>query len=381
MSFSLADEFPLREGLQYLNHAAVGVWPRRTARKVQAFAEENMRQGAADYPRWLGTEHRLRQRLRRLLGAPHIDDIALVKNTSEGLSLIAYGLDWQPGDNIVISKQEFPSNRIVWESLADQGVSVRYADLAHDDPEQQLLNLMDARTRLLSISSVQFGNGLRLDIRRLGQACRAQGVLFCVDAIQHLGALQFDAQECLADFVVADGHKWMLGPEGLAVFYSTPAARDRLRLLQYGWHMTAEAGDFDRRDWQAATSARRFEPGSPNMAGIYALEASLSLLQDVGMAKVEGLVLEKARQLRHWIADRDDWQLLSPPQPERGAGIVTFRVRGRDLAAHQALVRHLMRQDIICACRGGGVRLSPHCYTPLSDPDRLACAIDSFVHA
>jgi len=378
MSFCLADEFPLREGLQYLNHAAVGVWPRRTVRKVQTFAEENMRQGAADYPRWLRTEHRLRQRLQQLVGAAHVDDIALVKNTSEGLSLIAYGLDWQSGDNIIISKQEFPSNRIVWESLANQGVSVRYADLAHDDPEQQLLDLMDTRTRLLSISSVQFGNGLRLDIRRLGQACRAQGILFCIDAIQHLGALQFDAQAYLADFVVADGHKWMLGPEGLAVFYSTPAARDRLRLLQYGWHMTQAAGDFDREGWQVAISARRFEPGSPNMLGIYALEGSLSLLQDFGMTKIEALVLDKARQLQHWVAARDDWQLLSPQQPERVSGIVTFRIHGYDLSVHRALASHLMQHDIICASRGGGIRLSPHFYTSLHDLERIGREIDRF---
>ncbi len=378
MPFRLADEFPLRDGLMYLNHAAVGVWPRRTARQVQAFAEENMRQGAVAYPQWLQRERRLRQRLQQLVGAAHVDDIALVKNTSEGLSLIAYGLDWQSGDNVVISRQEFPSNRIVWESLADRGVSVRYADLAHDDPEQQLLALIDARTRLLSISSVQFGNGLRLDLRRLGQACRAQGVLFCVDAIQHLGALQFDAQDCLADFVVADGHKWMLGPEGLAVFYSTPAARDRLRLLQYGWHMTADAGDFDREDWQVATSARRFEPGSPNMPGIYALEASLSVLLDVGMERVEEMVLAQARKIQHVVQSRSDWDLLSPQQPERVSGIVTFRVHGRDMAAHRALAVHLIRRDIICACRGGGIRLSPHFYTPLHDPERLVCEIDRF---
>ena len=128
-------EFPLRDGLVYLNHAAVGVWPRRTADAVKAFAEENMVQGAADYPVWMKTERELRGRLQRLVNAATAGDIALLKNTSEGLSLIAYGLDWQADDNIVSTDQEFPSNRIIWESLASKGVELRRADISGDDPE------------------------------------------------------------------------------------------------------------------------------------------------------------------------------------------------------------------------------------------------------
>jgi len=356
------DEFPLRDGLIYLNHAAVGVWPRRTCEAVKAFAGESMRQGATDYPHWMQIERELRIRLQRLVNAVSADDIAFVKNTSEGLSLLAYGLDWQPGDNIVSTDQEFPSNRIVWESLKDKGVELHLADLGNDDPEAAILALCDTNTRLLTVSSVQYASGLRLNLERLGTFCRDNEIIFCVDAIQSLGALCFDAQACHADVVVADGHKWMLGPEGLALLYIRPELRSQLKLKQYGWHMVEYPGDFDRRDWQPAKSARCFEPGSPNMLGIYALNASLSLLEDVGMQEIERRVLGRAVVLMDMIREASGCKLLTPHESGRFGGIVSFQFKGISHAGHEHIYRQLMQQQVICAFRGGGIRFSPHFY-------------------
>ena len=359
------DEFPLKEGLIYLNHAAVGVWPRRTADAVKAFAEENMVQGAADYPQWMKMERELRRRLQWLVNADSIDDIALLKNTSEGLSLIAYGLDWQPGDNVVSTDQEFPSNRIVWDSLKAKGVELRLADLSGDDPESAMLELVDEKTRLLATSSVQFATGLRMDLQRLGDACRERDIFFCVDAIQSLGALQFDVQSIHADAVIADAHKWMLGPEGLALFYISPRWRQQLKLNQFGWHMIERPGDFDTIKWEPAGSARRFEPGSPNMLGIHALNATLSLFEEVGMDEVEQGILIRSGRLIELIDANKRLELITPREQLRHAGIVTFRVQGLDREGHAALYRNLMTQGIICANRAGGIRFSPHFYTPL----------------
>ncbi|ATX79496.1 Selenocysteine lyase/Cysteine desulfurase [Mariprofundus aestuarium] len=359
-------EFPLDADLVYFNHAAVGVWPRRTADAIKAYADENVRRGAAGYLEWLKVEAELRGRLQRLVNAASSDDIALCKNTSEALSLVAYGLECQAGDNVVSSNQEFPSNRIVWESLHEQGVELRQADISGDDPEAALMARCDEHTRLLTISSVQYGTGLRMDLKRLGQFCHDHGILFCVDAIQSLGALQFDAQACHADFVVADGHKWMLGPEGLALFYSKAEARDQLKLSQFGWRMVRRAGEFDAIDWTPAQSARRFEPGSPNMLGIYALNASLSLLQEVGMDRVEVEVLTRSETLIDWVHSRGELELITPEQPGRHGGIVTFRVRSLDNDGHADLYRRLMAAGLICAHRAGGIRFSPHFYSDLS---------------
>ena len=369
---NLAAEFDLAPGLIYLNHAAVAPWPRRTAAAVARFAAENARDGARDYPRWLQVERRLRERLARLIGA-QAPGVALLKNTSEAISVVAFGFPWQAGDNLVLAAEEFPSNRIAWQALARLGVQCRVARLTGAaDPEQALLDLIDRRTRLLTVSSVQYGNGLRMDLPRLGAACRARGVALCVDAIQSLGALAFDVDAVQADFVMADGHKWMLGPEGLALLWVRPQWRERLTLYQYGWHMTRQAGDFDAADWQPADDARRFECGSPNLLGVHGLEASLSLLEEYGMQGVQADLLERSAHLIERISATAGLELLSDPRAERRSGIVTFRHRGIDNAA---LHRRLSEAGVVCAPRGGGVRFSPHFHTPLQQLDAALAVV------
>ncbi|MGE0082561.1 MAG: aminotransferase class V-fold PLP-dependent enzyme [Thiohalomonadaceae bacterium] len=373
-SFCAADEFPLDPGLAYLNHAAVAPWPRRARDAVQQFAEENCRFGARDYPRWMAVEARLREHLRTLLGAASSDDIALVKNTSEGLSFVAQGLPWQPGDNIVTTAQEFPSNRIVWESLRPQGVEVRLADVSGPDPEAALLTLADGHTRLLAVSAVQYASGLRMDLERLGRACRQRGILFVVDAIQSLGVVPMDVEAFAIDFLAADGHKWLCGPEGIGVFWCHPALRERLRLFEYGWHMVEHLGDYERRDWAPAASARRFECGSPNMLGIHGLEASVSLLLEVGIPRIKARVAERVDA----IVERcrgEGWTLLSPEAADRRAGIVTLR---RPDLPPAALFEQLRAEGVVCALRGGGVRLSPHFYTP---PEVITKALNAIANS
>lgn len=355
--------------LIHLNHAAVAPWPQVTRQAVQTFAAENAAQGSWHYPRWLQVEQALRERARDLLNAASVGEIALVKNTSEGLSFVAYGLDWQAGDNVVGIAQEFPSNRFVWQSLAHQGVTFRQLDLNQhqDDPETALLALCDTKTRLVSVSAVQYANGLRMDLARIGAFCRERGILFCVDAIQQLGAIPFDVQAIQADFVVADGHKWLLGAEGLGLFYVRQAVQDRLKITQFGWHMTANIGDYAATDYQIAPDARRFECGSPNMLGIHALHASLGLLLTVGMAQVWAEIQVRTQYLLDGLQAKTDVQVLSDLRPERRSGIITFRLKTGDT---DALFQRLVAANVLCAPRGGGIRLSPHFYTPLAQLDK-----------
>lgn len=355
------DEFEQAPGLRYLNHAAVAPWPRRASQAVARFANENVLLGARDYPDWMAMEQRLRERLMRLTNAPSTDDIALVKNTSEALSFVAFGLQWQAGDQIVISDEEFPSNRIVWEALADQGVEVRQVSLKGQDPEADLLAACGPRVRLLAISAVQFASGMRLDLMRLGQGCRERDVLFCIDAIQQLGALPFDVQAYQCDFAMADGHKWMLGPEGLGVFYCRAEIRPQLKLSEYGWHMLEHMGDYTRTEWEPARSARRFECGSPNMLGAAALEASLSLLEEVGMEHVSMHLAERVQWLYEGLAAIPGVRLHSPEDPQRRSGIVSFSIAGvENIDAYH----RLKQEQVVCITRGPGVRFSPHFYTP-----------------
>lgn len=362
----LTTEFPLNDDIIYVNHAAVSPWPVRTVDAVKRFAEENGFQGSLNYPEWLATEKRLKQRIANLIKARSADDIALVKNTSEALSFVAYGLEWTDGDNIVIPAQEFPSNRIVWESLRSSGVEVRLVDLHSDsnkEPEDLLIEAMDNNTRLLSVSAVQYGNGIRMDLKKLGRFCHAKQVFFCVDAIQAIGAMQFDVSVIDADFVMADGHKWMMGPEGLGFFYCRPELRNSLKLTQFGWHMVEHAGDFEQRDWQPTSTGQRFECGSPNMLGIHALDASLALIEEYGIANVESDVLARTRLIRELVEKEVNLELCAPfsAEDERLSGIVTFRHRS---VSNTELFATLKERGVFCAMRGGGIRVSPHFYTP-----------------
>jgi len=364
----LIHEFKLSEDIIHMNHAAVGPWPTRTRQAVEKFAEENATLGSKNYLAWVDHETELRDMLASLINAPSKDDIALLKSTSEALSVVAHGLNWQAGNNVVISDQEFPSNRIVWESLSRYGVMVKQIDLQSAEmPEQALIDACDNNTRLLAISSVQFASGLRMDLQKLGQHCSENNILFCVDAIQSIGAVQFDVQQCHADFVMADGHKWMLGPEGLALFYCRADLREQLQLHQYGWHMVEHAHDFSRTDWQPAHNAKRFECGSPNMLGSHALRASISLLLEVGMDNVAQRLLKNTEYLATQINQQSKLDIVSTMEPGRYAGIVTFRHQDVDT---ETLYQYLMQQGVICAPRGGGVRFSPHFYTSEADIER-----------
>ncbi len=363
----IRDEFPQAEELKYLNHAAVAPWPKRTREAVVAFARENVTYGASRYHLFSEKENYLRLQIRKLINAPSIDDIALLKNTSEALSVVAAGIRWNRGDNVVTSAEEFPSNWIPWDAQKIHGVSLKKVDIRVQRPEQALIEACDNRTRVLTISSVQFSSGIKLDLELLGDYCKANDILFCVDAIQSIGAHELDVQKIRADFVMADGHKWMLGPEGIALFYSDAAVRDELNLYQYGWHMTATPDDYDIKSWQPAKSARRFEPGSNNLLGIHALSASLSLIEELGMAYIERELDIRVSYLLERLAEHDQVQLITPVDPGQRAGIVAFKVAGAD---QQALHKQLLENRVFCALRGGAIRFSPHYYTRIEQLDK-----------
>ena len=362
------EEFPILNNGHYANHAAIAPWPASTARAVAEFALENSNIGPHHYAHWLAREADLRQKLCNLLNAKSADDIALLKNTTEGICTVANGIDWREGDNVVIPMGEFPSNRLPWLALQQYGVELREVDIrATNTPEKALYAAMDKRTRLLSVSAVQWTDGLRLMLKELGNACNQNNVLFFVDAIQQLGALNLDVEACNIDFLAADGHKWMLAPEGIAVFYCRESARKQLKPSQHGWRMVDNPYQFNRQDWQPSHAASRFEAGSPNTLGQAALHASIRLLQEIGMEQVESAVLENSLILSETLASIPGIELIRPFDPQRSAGIVSFSAADKSLPE---VFRSLKQRQLTCAVRGKSIRLSPHFYqagAPLQD--------------
>lgn len=362
----LAQQFPIlqQEGV-YLNHAAMSPWPAQAAQAVKAFVDENLHHGARHYSRWMSVEKELHSKLAELINAPSAQDIALCKNTSEGLSLVANGLNWQQGDEVVIPNIEFPSNRLPWIAQQGSGVRVIEVDINTDNPEDSLISACGPHTRLLSVSAVQYGDGLRLDLEKLGRFCRENHILFCVDAIQQLGAIPMDVNEIQCDFLIADAHKWLLGPEGIAVFYSQPEARQQLKSLQQGWRIYDDPFNFERKDWTEPESARRFEIGSPNMIGIFAFNACVDVLLSQGMSQVGERVLANSATLATGIQSIPGLQLLSRVSEHRRSGIISFT--SGSLAENQRIHHQLLELNVVGACRGNGIRWSPHFYQSDSD--------------
>ena len=372
-----AHEFPHRAGLVHLNHAGVAPWPERTAKALAAFATENTRHSTEKVQQWKQKESALRGACRELICAEQASDIALVKNTSEGLSFVAYGIPWEAHENVVFATQEFPSNRILWQSLPPRfGIEARGVDLYQGpSPEDALFSKVDKDTRLIAVSAVQYDTGLRMDLARISEFCQSRGILLCVDAIQMLGVIPFDLGETPADFVIADGHKWLLGPEGIGLFYCNPDVRERLLLNQFGWHMMQDTNNFEAQQWQTVDDARRFECGSMNHVGIHALHESLRMLLEIGIGNVYEMVSSNISYLYEKSVEYG-LNIVSPMDPGRRSGILT--VQRPDIDNH-GLFRFLLQSGVLCAYRCQGIRFSPHFYADQDDLDHALRLVREYV--
>ncbi|HAH05880.1 MAG TPA: aminotransferase [Elusimicrobia bacterium] len=365
-------EFPAVRQAAFLAHAAVCPLPARVAGAVSDYALDAMRRGQFErlYARaWTGA----RILAARLLGCSP-DEIAFSSSTSAGLSLVASGLDWRSGDGVLLAEDDFPANLYPWLGLERRGVRVRFVPRRPDgslrvsDVESRLL----PKTRLVSLSSVHYLTGAVLDVDGMGRMLRRRGVLFCVDAIQSLGALPLSVRR--VDFLAADAHKWLLGPEGIAIVY---VRRERMRGLfpsTLGWRSVREPYDFQARRLEFPDSAARYEPGSPNALGLVGLHAALSLLDRVGIEKIAGRIALLHGVLRSALLERG-CEVLGPSAGPR-SGILSLRMPGRDMKRlHKALLRRKILVSLRSDSAGPCLRVSPHFYNTEGELGRLLEAL------
>ena len=307
------------------------------------------------------------------------NEIALVPNTTMGITLVAEGLDWRAGDNVVILADEFPSNAYPWLNLERRAVETRR--LATDGGRLDLNKLAescDARTRIVSISWVGYSTGYRQNLGPIAELVHQRGALLMVDAIQGLGAFPLDVRKEQIDFLAADGHKWMLGPEGAGVAYIAREHLDQLRPIGVGWNSVVHAHDFSRIELRFKPSAARFEGGSQNTAGLMALGASLKLLTSLGIENVATAILAVTDQACMRLRDLGA-RILSHRDSQPGghdprSGIVIFELDGHD---PRAVRQHCLDHHVAVACRGGRLRISPHAYNNEEDLDRLIEALQT----
>jgi selenocysteine lyase/cysteine desulfurase len=357
------DEFPVTQNLLYLNHAAVAPLSRRCASAMQSLAQDALDFGSIHYGDWMATYAALRSSTARLINAKP-SEIALVKNTSEGIAIVAMGIDWHPSDAIVAFKEEFAANYFPWKKLESKGVEVRWLSVFDN---LETIEAAVRGARMLAISYVQYLSGYRADLAKLGEICAQYGCLFFVDAIQGMGAFPIDVEAAKIDALAADGHKWMIGPEGCGVLYVRQSRQDEIEPVQIGWTNFAHYADYASRDMTLRHDAGRYESGTLNTIGCYGLRAAIDMLLEIGVENIAPAVQGLADRIRAG-AESAGYQCLGPRTPETGAGIVAIKHPTLDALY---VVRQLKERGISVTARQGWVRISPHFYNSPADIDRL----------
>lgn len=361
-------EFPSTARAVHFDHASVGPVSQRVASVVRAAAEVYAVDGFQ--LGWRDDIEAARARLAALVGSTS-GNIAFTQNTSTGLSIAANGLDWRPGDNVVLPEREFPSNYYPWMNLAARGVELKTVSAPDGHASIESIDAaIDARTRIVALSAVQFSNGHRYDLDAIGAICRRRGVLFVVDGTQCVGALTIDCHRSNIDVLAVSAHKWMLAPAGIGFVQVSDRAMEQIRPDIVGWLSVSQPFAFDYR-LDLPTTADRYEPGTENILGILGLDAAVSLFLDVGPRAVEDRILAFTDELCARLVSAGN-EIVSPRGSSERSGIVIFRTPGADPGVQH---ERLLAAGIRCAPRGGGIRFSPHFYNDDTDLDRALTAL------
>ena len=368
---SYREEFPIVKTGIYLDHAGVAPVSLRVVREIDKFLKEATDRAIMSYEGWMERVEAVRGLSARLIGAER-EEIAFIKNTSHGISIVSAGLEWQEGDNVVVFEKEFPSNIYPWLDLERKGVEVRFIPLRDDRVRlDDVEGLMDGRTRLVSMSSVQSLNGFMIDLRELGALCRSRGVLFFVDAIQSLGVVPMDVREAGVDFLAADGHKWLLAPEGTGIFYCRKDRARELRPYLIGWKSVKGDYDYENINFTLKENALKFEEGSFNVMGITALGAAIELLFEIGIGNVGARVHDLGDMIMDEAENRG-FQVRTPRGRDERGGIVSYSGNFDPVQ----MEKKLRESNIVVNNRGGALRIAPHFYNTEEEILKLFGAMD-----
>jgi selenocysteine lyase/cysteine desulfurase len=360
--------FPVTERYAYLNHASAAALPTPVIQAMSGYLLERQAAGSEALVTWDEHLEAIRRLAARFVGA-HRDEIVFTSSVSHGLNIVAAGLEWQPGDNLICAETEFTANIYPWTNLRRRGVEIRFAPACENCiVVEDVADLMDDRTQLVAISFVEFSTGFRNDLDALASLCQERGAYLCVDGIQGLGALQLSVAQTPLDFLATHGAKWMLGPIGAGFLYVRRALLPQLEPVMTGWRSVEHPDDYFRYDSPLRNSGERFEPGSPNVTGLLGLEAAMRLLLSTGLATIEDRIFELTDHLIEGLSARGCTITSPVAHRHERSGIVCFRQPGVDT---EELAGRLTAAGVVVSQRGDVIRVSPHFYNNEEDLERL----------
>ena len=374
----LSTQFPILRHMDFFNHAGVAPISGAAGKALRRYADQ-AESAAYCGSAWYQQAKQIKSLTANFIGAAGPDEIAFVANTSTGLNMVARGLDWRSGDQVVITNVEYPANRYPWQDLERLGVELIQVRQQADGRVaiEDILAAISDRTRVVAISHVQYGSGFKVDLVPISQAVHRVGGYLCVDAIQSVGVMKVDVDAMGIDFLAADGHKWLLSPEGCGIFYCRHELIDVLHPAVVGWMNMVDSSNYGDYRFEFEPTAKRFEPGSYNIPGILALGASLKLLQEIGIEQIWSQVEQLTARLCQGLQDKQ-YRVFSPRHDGQRSGIVVFdppEQQGRATPSVGAIVAALAARDIIIVVREGRLRASPHFYNTAEQIDALVDAL------
>jgi cysteine desulfurase/selenocysteine lyase len=369
MNLEIRSLFPAAQKYTYLNSAAVSPMPTTAVNAVLSQLRDVSENGALNYTDWITTKNRARELVAGMLGVK-AEQIAFMRNTSDGFGTIAAGLKWTTGDNIVSFLQEFPANFYAWRRVRDRyGVELRLCPEREGRIDlDEFISLIDSNTKLVAISAVQFASGFKADLERIGRAARAVDALFAVDIIQGLGACGFDLPAQFVDIASGASHKWLCAPEGCGILYLSDRARNRVDPAIVGWISVETPWDFEDREQPFKPNALAWESGTGASSLFYGLEQSLKLLTDTGLDRIETYLDELTDTLCDAIGGKN-YEIVSSRLPRERSSIVC--IRHRDGIGCNEIAERLEKERVVISPRVDRIRIAPHFYNNQDDIARL----------
>ncbi|MCC5830270.1 MAG: aminotransferase class V-fold PLP-dependent enzyme, partial [Phycisphaeraceae bacterium] len=375
MDFSdthLRKTFPILNQLNYLNHAGMAPISGPAAEALTEYARYASENSALNSG-WFGRIERIRADVARLIGARGPEEIAFIPNTSTGISMVARGLEWEPGDEVIISNVEYPANRYPWEDL--QRLGVKMVEVAEQPdgriPVESVIEKINTRTRVVSLSHVQYASGFQIDPRPIAEAVHKVGGLLCIDAIQSVGVMPWDVESSGIDVLAVHGYKWLMSPMGTGFFYCRADRLEQLHPVIVGWATVVDNLNYDDYRYQFQPTCARFEPGSPNIGGILGMGASISMLLDVGLEEIWKRIEANNAHAREGLL-RQGWRIYSPVEREtERSGIISFTPPQGSQVDSEAVFKNLREKQIEIALRAGRLRISSHFYNSTGQLDVL----------
>lgn len=363
--------FPyLKHGIIYFNHASTSPINTLIKSRIDEFIKERGEYASDDYQAFRAVTEETKSMISEMINCES-DRIAFLDNTTNGIIWLTLGIDWKAGDRIILNDVEFPANVYPFLQLKEKGVEVDFVKSNNGIvTSEEIISAVKPGTKLISVSFVQFLSGYRIDLEKIGKVCKEKGIIFCVDSIQGLGAINLDVEKCNIDYLSNGTQKWMLGLQGLAFIYVRKALQEKMKSAPIGWLAVKDAWDLLKFDLTTKETAERFQPGTLNNIGIYAFNSSMKLFKEFDIDEIERHVVSNSKYFIEELAKIGYKSPLLSLSENHLSGIVSFKTDNG-----QKIFDHLKQKKIVCSLREGYIRFAPHFYNTKQEIDYVVDAL------